>query len=223
MEIELQKLVDNKILKWLPWIGKNYENSEIKILIVGESHYFNPEEIQSFEKHQNILFTREVIEEMPMNRDYYQTKVFQNFHRAILGNDTFDAEKFWNQISFYNFIQKPMNSNKGRPTNVDYFENWNGFVKLVETIKPTICIFIGSSAANSFNTFFSQSSLDFIPVENIEKIGVNYAKKSILKVNNLELPIHFIKHTSQYFSWNKWHDYLKNTIPNEIEFLEKIV
>ena len=223
MEKELKELVENNTLMWLPWVGTEYLDSEVKFLIVGESHYFNPEELHSFEKHQNKFFTREVIEEMPMNRDYYQTKVFQNFHRAMIGNDTFDAKKFWNQISFYNFIQKPMNTNKGRPTNEDYFENWNGFLKLVETIKPTICIFIGSSSANSFNSYFSKISIDFTPVKNMDKIGANYAKSSSLKVNNIELPIHFIKHTSQYFSWQKWNEYLKKTIPSEIQFLEAIV
>ncbi len=28
-------------LTWYPWVGKDYVNSERKILIIGESHYLN--------------------------------------------------------------------------------------------------------------------------------------------------------------------------------------
>ena len=223
MEKELQKLVVENRLKWLPWIGGSYGNSEIRILVIGESHYYNPDEENSFEKHQAPVFTREVIEEMAMQREYYNTKVFQNFHRALLGNDSFDATKFWNNMAYYNFIQKPMNTNKGRPTNQDFTENWSGFIKLAEILKPTVCIFIGTSSANTFNGYFSQQNIEFIPVEYVEKIGANYAKKASIKINNKIVPIHFIKHTCQYFSWLNWNEYLNKTISQEIKFLESIV
>ena len=31
-------------LKWLPWIGKEYFNTEHRLLIVGESHYLTGKE-----------------------------------------------------------------------------------------------------------------------------------------------------------------------------------
>jgi hypothetical protein len=221
MENQLINLVENNIIKWLPWIGSDFEKSKVKILIIGESHYFNPNEPGSFEKHQNPNFTITVIEEMAIGRDYYKTKIHQNFHRAILGNDNFDASKFWNSLAYYNFIQKPMDTNKGRPSNDDFYESWESFHEIIDILQPTLCLFIGTTAANSFNNFNRNNNIAFEDVKHVKKIGQNYAKKALLL--KTQTPIHFIKHTSQYFSWKKWNEYLKETIPHELKWIENQV
>lgn len=220
---EISKLEEEGKIKWLPWIGKDFAEQGNRILIIGESHYYNPEEKGSFEKHQTKTFTREVISEMAIQRDYYGTRIFQNFHKAIFGNDNFDTEKFYNVISFYNFIQKPMNTNKGRPTYNDFLDSWASFVEVINVLKPTICIFIGTSAADAFNEYVSKNDIKYTAVERIEKIGSNYAKSCSITIDSIDFPIHFIKHTSQYFSWSGWNEYLKRTIPATIEWLKKLV
>lgn len=109
-------------LKWLPWIGEDYENQEIKLLVVGESHYASG---VHEEKYNNKQYTRIIHKETAVLRNYYKIKVYANFHRAMFGNDNFDAVKFWNTASYYNFIQRPMLSNTARPANDDYK---NGFL-----------------------------------------------------------------------------------------------
>jgi len=37
-------------LKFLPWVGADYEKSETKILIVGDSHYVEGEDDKEIEK-----------------------------------------------------------------------------------------------------------------------------------------------------------------------------
>lgn len=219
---ELELLTKQEKIKWLPWVGENYLKSENKILVIGESHYYKPEENGSFEKHQSPTFTKKVIKEMAIEKDYYSTKVFQNFHKAMMGNDNFNALKFWNQLAYFNFIQKPMNTNKGRPNYDDFYNSWSSYIEIVKILQPKICIFIGTSAADSFNFFAEQNNLDYSKVQSLEKVGANYAKKSSLKIGKLEINNYFIRHTSKYFSWSKWNEYLKKTLPEEIKFLEKI-
>lgn len=36
----------NSSIRWYPWIGKNYTNQATKILVVGESHYYNDNNMQ---------------------------------------------------------------------------------------------------------------------------------------------------------------------------------
>ena len=54
-------------LKWLPWVGENYEHQNPQLLIVGESHYAwedeedTPEEVKSYLEKDD--FTRAVLEQ----------------------------------------------------------------------------------------------------------------------------------------------------------------
>jgi hypothetical protein len=221
MEKTLDDLIHNNNIKWFPWVGEGFNQNEHRILIVGESHYYNPQEEGSFEKHQDSKFTIEIIRDLAINRNYYNTKVFQNFHKALIGNDTFNSLKLWGLLSFYNFVQAPMNTNKGRPQYEDFYNGWISFFELLKILKPTVCIFIGTSAANSFNDFIQNNQIFGNKVINVSKIGRNFSKKSSIYLNQQEIDIHFIRHSSQYFSWKLWNEFLNSTIPNEINFLKK--
>jgi hypothetical protein len=218
----LSNNIENGSIKWLPWIGENYFNGDKRILVVGESHYYNPQEVGSFEKHQSPTFTQEVIDEMARQRDYYNTKIFQNFHKALIGNDEFDADKFWNQLAFFNFVQRPMDTNKGRPGYDDFLESWKSFKIILSELKPTLVIFIGTSAANAFNEYSRLNNLVSEEVEWLEKIGTSYAKSCSLTLEQ-RIPILFIRHTSQYFSWSKWNNFLNKTVKDEIDWLNNII
>ena len=53
-------------LKWLPWIGKEYFNTEHRLLIVGESHYLTGKEKNLLEAEQPD-FTRNVVQTFCIN------------------------------------------------------------------------------------------------------------------------------------------------------------
>lgn len=110
-------------LKWLPWVGDNYLNLETsnRLFVVGESHYHDTSQ-QSIDEQNSPNFTREVVQNIAINKNYRQFKIFPNFHRALFRNDKFDTTAFWNLVSFYNFIQQPMNTNKGRPSNTEFYD-----------------------------------------------------------------------------------------------------
>jgi hypothetical protein len=212
-------------LKWYPFIGKDYENgvSEKKILLVGESHYHENNE-QSISKHDRPEFTKIVINELAIQRRYWSTKMFSNLHRTLIGNDIFDSAKLWNSLAFYNFVQRPMETNKGRPTESDLMSGWEVFFKVVEVLNPDVCIFIGTGSSNFLIEYVNKNRTDIKINEFkwLKKIGRTYPRKAKLELNNREILLHFIQHTSQYYSWPKWHEHLKNEIPTELNYWREI-
>lgn len=216
------KLTNIKGLKWLPWIGDQYWNidPQNRLLTVGESHYHDKTQ-QSIENHNSPTFTREVIEELAIERWYYGTKIFPNLHRAIFGNDIFNAEGFWNLVSFYNFIQRPMVTNQGRPSYDDFYNGWKVFFEIIKELKPKTCLFIGTTAANSLAHAIQGTEFSTDGVKWDEYISNAYAKTAnISDKDNNEIQLIFIRHTSKMFSWSQWNEYLKKTIPTELAWLE---
>lgn len=220
----LKKVKEIEGLKWLPWIGNHFSAmKENRILIIGESHYHDNSE-ESIEKHESPLYTQKVIKELAIERKYWKTKIFPNFHKAIMGNDSFNSNDFWNLLSFYNFIQKPMNTNNGRPTKNDFYQGWFSFFKVIEILKPNTCIFIGTESTNSFQKAILESNYKIELFERDEKISGVYPKRAVLidsQDNKIEL--YFIKHTSKYFSWEKWNSYLQNQMTKQINWLKNEV
>jgi hypothetical protein len=212
-------------LKWLPWIGDNYYSlsKENRLLIVGESHYHDNTPA-SIEKHNSPSFTSKVIEELAIERKYYRTKIFPNLHRALFRNDNFDSTTFWNLVSFYNFIQKPMVTNKKRPSSDEYYNSWFPFLEIVKILNPKTCLFIGTSAADSLFQALQNTDFKTEGVTREDKISNAFAKTALLKYREGdETSLIFIRHTSQMFSWEKWNDYLQKKIPNELKwFTEKL-
>jgi len=210
-------------LKWLPWIGDRFKSlmPENKLLIVGESHYHNNTPA-SIERHNSSTFTRKVIEELAIERKYYRTKIFPNLHRALFRNDAFDSRTFWNLVSFYNFIQKPMDTNKGRPSYNDFYNSWVPFLEIVKVLKPKTCLFIGTSSAGSLVHALESTNYFTDGVKREEFISNAHAKTAIIRENEEnETQIIFIRHTSQMFSWRRWNYYLQKKIPNELNWLSK--
>lgn len=205
-------------LKWLPWVGDRFSSLSYckKLLIVGESHYHDNTHA-GIEKHNSPTYTREVIEELAIERWYYGTKIFPNLHKALFRNDNFDSSAFWSLVSFYNFIQHPMETNKGRPTYDDFYNSWFPFLEVVKILKPKICLFIGTSAADSLTNALQDTDFKTGGVVWEDFISNAYAKTtSITDIEGNETQLIFIRHTSQMFSWSKWNEYLQKKIPNEL-------
>lgn len=207
-----------KDLKWLPWIGGNFNSlpSDKRFLIVGESHY-HKNTTQSIEVHNSPTFTREVIEELAIERCYYETKIFPNLHKALFRNDEFDSLTFWNLVSYYNFVQRPMDTNKGRPTYEDFYRGWKPFLEIVKLLRPKTCLFIGTSASNSLVHALQETKFTTEGLKCEDYISNAYARTAVIKDNpESETQLIFIRHTSQMFSWSKWNEYLQKKIPAEL-------
>lgn len=210
-------------LKWLPWVGDHFNTLDFnnRLLIIGESHYHDNTPA-SIEKHNSPTFTREVIEELAIERSYYGTKIFPNLHRALFRNDEFDSRIFWNFVSYYNFIQRPMETNKGRPSYNDFYNSWLPFLEIIKLLKPKTCLFIGTSAANSLGHALKSTDLSTDGVKWEDYISNAYAKTAAIKdKDGNETQLIFIRHTSQMFSWSKWNDYLQKKMQSELTWLDE--
>lgn len=213
----------NKIngLTWNPWVGKEYFNipNEHRLLIVGESHYHD-DTPESIKKHKRVTFTQEVIQELAVDREYCNVNMYKNLHLALCGHDEFKADKLWEQIAFYNFIQRPMITNKERPTAEDHIQAWTVFFELLIELKPTQVLFIGVEAANSLKKYDLN-----IKVEKESPVGKTSPRVANIKVAGVDQPVQlfFIQHTSQYFSHEKWHQYIMSKMGGFVRWLTPIV
>lgn len=202
LDIDCQLLaIEN--LKWLPWVGNEYFDSERRILIVGESHYLTGSKSNRLEA-EKLNFTLNVIQTFCIDHREPQP-TFDNLNRCLFGKKNPKKKvrtEMWKQLAFYNFVQRPMESIDERPTNEDLKTGWKVFAELIKILKPTHCIFIGFAAADS-------SSKQYKCNHSKEKVGRSAARLFSVKLDEQTIiQCIAIKHTSQYFSWEKWHNYL---------------
>jgi hypothetical protein len=210
-------------IKWKPFIGDKYHygiNGK-KILIIGESHYHNGT-TKSIEKVNKSNFTNLVVQEMAIKKNYWSTKFFQNLHRTLKGTDDFNGLTFWNKLSFYNFIQRAMNSNKERPKKLDFIKGWDCFFNVLEDLKPSICLFAGTSSAKYFRRAAkNHPNIEIIQSVKMSKLNGTYPKYYKIRKGLNEIDLFFIKHPSSFYSWRKWRSLLKKYYNKEMCEIDK--
>lgn len=200
-----------KDLKWLPWIGAKYFDSEPCLLIVGESHYLLPKTDKHYEKNKQeakqLDFTRNVVQTKCIDDKKKPQPFYDNLNRCLFGKKKMEnitlqmREEKWQQLAFYNFVQRPMKNNKKRPKSEDWETGWKVFAELIKILKPTKCIFIGVAAADNNNKY------ECIKKEKVGRVAPRFFEIPIGEQN--AIPCIAIKHTSQYFSWEEWYKFLK--------------
>lgn len=226
-DLAFDSIVSNGLC-WYPWVGKNYQQNNEKILLVGESHYASNNEKDSTQQMCNvdhvadeINFTRFIIYENRILNEH--SKTFDNINRALVGSNNFDGKLLWNNLAFYNFVQRPMKTVDERPSWEDFVRGWRTFVNVVKILKPTTCIFIGNSAANFFNEAMTALGVEHTKVTGTKFINRAWAKKAEIIIDGKSIPIHSIRHAGRFFSWSTWNQYLEETLPETIKFLKNTV
>mgnify|MGYP005849652785 CR=1 FL=1 len=196
-------LLVNKNLTYLPYIGTNFLKSTPKILVVGESHYADNENTVELHKDKNL--SRAVINSKAKENS---NSTFRNFNKAILGNDKSNTSELWDNLAFFNLIQRPMTTVKHRPIKKDFIEGWQSFFDVIEIIKPDDIIFIGVKASNYLRHSVKSSNYKIKSFKKDSKVGRTYPRNVIINNLDRDLNITFIQHSSKFFSHEKWHKYL---------------
>ncbi len=216
-----KQLIGIADLKWRPWIGVKFENSANRILVIGESHYQGTSE-DSIRKHKNPDFTRIVVDELAikyLTNDKRRATLFRNLNFALVGLSSrvkSTREKLWSELAFYNFIQEPMKNNKTRPSKEQINQGWEVFIELVKIIQPKKVLFIGSKVAEDYYKILKELNIEFEKIKVIKSISSRQKHRYFkLNINNKEIEVNFIKHTSSFFSWKKWNKHF-----SEINFIE---
>lgn len=212
-------------LNWLPWVGREYFGSGHRILIVGESHYLTGSEKNLQEVSQQD-FTRNVIQTKCIDDKKKPQPTFDNLARCLFGDEIMEREKrmeVWKHLAFYNFVQCPMKTNKKRPKPKDMEIGWKVFAELIKILKPTHCIFIGFAAADSRHR---KPYICKFPCSK-EKVGKYDARLFSAKIDEQNTcqccQCIAIKHTSQYFSWKSWRNFLKEKYPDMMQYLKYLL
>jgi hypothetical protein len=114
-----------------PWVGKEYDNSKRKILILGESHYNDVPETEDF--------TKTVVERYVSGN--WNHRFFTSISRVISGlsawETRFKRAEIWSPLSFYNYIQQYV----AKDSRLGYCPNkvakyHDAFEELLETYSP---------------------------------------------------------------------------------------
>lgn len=206
-------------LTWLPWIGKDFFNSNKRLLIIGESHYADGSSEEAFLQNKNLAakndFTRNTILQTQIQK-VYEHKPLKNLFSALYGNKPINEEKLWSQLAYYNFVQRSMNysningqKNTEQPTIKDFDKGWETFIEMVKILKPTDCIFIGVRAAEPFERMMDKLNIkrtDRIVHPEINNVSPRTAS---ITLDGKPINLTFIKHTSAYFSPEAWREFLE--------------
>ena len=196
-------------LKWLPWVGRCFSERPqgARLLIVGESHY-EWEGGGSKDALQKPKFTRRVVSEHAITRKVCPSPIFDNLSLLLFGTGQYERERFWSDVAFYNFVQRPMKDKSERPSREDFVSGWSTFTDVIPVLKPSHALFIGVSAFDCFNYSMSVQSADFTEVQWTEQVGTTYGRKASISTESETVALLGVRHTSQYFSWSSWRDYL---------------
>ena len=210
-------------LKWLPWVGKNYNKTGV--LIIAESHYGGETEFEADgSDNTDEDFTREAfVKEHVKGKNWNMPNYLM---RIICGGGFSDEDEqrkeFWENVAFYNHVQKLMRlATRQRPSDEDFENGWDVFPEVVKILKPDYCLFIGLKASDWFNKKMQEKGLSYEPVYKMEKINGVRPRRFSLTVDGHKTEITGIKHTAQYFSWNKWYNFLSNKNNNWTEPLQR--
>ena len=219
-----EDLMKSGHLQWKPWVGVDWKLSERRVLIVGESHYAGKEDADNKEERvkewsNDHNSSRNVICEVCFE-DKYTKYFFGNLHRAILGADIHGEKRvaFWRHLAFCNFIQRIMTDPKERPSPSEFHKGWQPFLKLLQLLRPDTVLFVGVTAAKYFDVAMEAIGVEH-KIEYDKRLNRVYPPRFFVANDGVKTEMIAIRHTSQYFSWRTWHDYLLKWMPEDLEFL----
>jgi hypothetical protein len=217
-------------LTWLPWVGQRFSErpQNQRLLVVGESHYFQkgdtPEQHQANRDAYNtdLQRTREVVSGVLINQQpgWGRIKTLVTIPKLLFKTTEIDHRRLWADAAYYNFVQKAMDiSQKERPAGDDFVTGWRVFGKVVKIIQPSHCVFIGVTAAKSFNHWIATQDIFTSNVSATQKLGGTWARMARLEGAGVNTELIFVKHLGLPFSWSKWNDYLLAQHPDFMKWL----
>lgn len=158
IEIELDKIEHfSKVPEMKPFVGANYLSADKKILIIGESHFFDHEPKNEHPKcntSPTVWYSYE--EKIPAEKlEYINTrksvknpthKFYQNLAAVLSENLKIEKSSVLENISFMNAFQRPAN-HRGVSMEVyagekDFVVSKNTILEVIKILKPNYVIFV---------------------------------------------------------------------------------
>jgi len=200
-------------LYYLPWIGKNYVNSNAKLLVLGESNYIDEEGYGEEEDWNQILMKQNFIKILDGVTLY---RPLVNLTRAIYNKKDLSQNEmsdFGNEIAFSNIVQRPLKNRKERPTNIDFYNGWKAILEIIKIIKPKNIIVIGVISIEILEYLAQEENKEIFGFKKCKKkINEASPRKFCIYNNDEHINCIAIRHSSSFFSWNEWHKFIKKNI-----------
>lgn len=192
------KVYDFKGVHFLPYIGGNYEESNPKIMFLGESHYSKDEGQEK---------TRNVIDRYVDGKENY--RFINGMLRAVYGiSGTIPNKKeMCEKICFYNYIQEIVGETAGiRPTEEQWDNAKKPFLEVVSKLDPDITICCGKSLYNHLPL-----SSELGPKKEDLSKDKLWLMKDVYNINGKEILLYAMKHPSSIgFNAEKYYDLLRS-------------
>lgn len=131
-----------KHVHFLPFVGEHYRATEPKMLVLGESHYIDCGGNGYPELTQEVM--KGYLQITPCEYENWMN-TFRRFEHALTGKKLTDEERLacWNDLVFYNYLQKAMQSPREAGAAQDYKDAEPAFFEVLETFRPNIVIVWG--------------------------------------------------------------------------------
>jgi len=198
-------------IKFEPYIGENYNDQKFKVLILGESHYFNQKDYKSYLNDDNAFksVTNDVV-----NRFLNYKKgitgyerwmnTFTKFSNVINGKRIGNKEtvRYWDSCIFYNYVQKPTTGPRRSPLKEDFIKSFNALSSVLKKHKPDIIFIWGYRLSGN------------LPKETIREQLIKKSKVETLDLN-LKIPFYVVPHPSSSKFNYSLHSYL-------CDYIEKV-
>jgi len=202
---EIKLLLENRELRWFPWVGENYDSA--RILLIGDSNYEDGGNVDAKD-----YWTREFIrgegfyKELQVDNKH-NSKLLRSVEKTFLSvtYKTADRRKFlWSSVTYLNLSQKAVKVQNGkyeRPTVEDFEKGWDSILKLFLIMKPNSVVKLGVSGEGNFvNKIRSNKDWEFKGEPSKVKnniLGI-YERSWTIKhiITGYEVTIVFINHPS---------------------------
>lgn len=219
-----------------------------RILIAGESHYTNRQDpklrqLEIADWLDDDWSTREIFAWYPLlgrtnagssnNGGRSNIPTYDNLFEIVAGDplveDTSEClqkrVKLCRNIAFGNFFQRPFTyipTWHERPSctyaNDDHMPAWEAILHVFSVSRPTLCLFLGVTAAKCFDYYMRQYQSQFnITRWNlmVQKTRINrcYPRSGTITMGGSTIALEFIRHPSMFVTCSAWREYLFKRVP----------
>lgn len=199
-----------------PWKGSDYESGGIfgkKILVLGEAHLCdectNCGSPENTEKCADFTSSN-CIEILLSGKTDFWTGTFRKFERSLVNHETnlVESRKIWNSLSFYNYVQKAMDTSRKSPEYVDFLDSEDAFFEVIDELLPDLIIVWGVTRM-----------YDLLPGGDRWREGTPFkidgytVKNGYYRLSNgNNARVLWVYHPSAAYSWDWWHKVIKTEL-----------
>jgi len=183
-----------RFFRYDPFIGQNWSQEEIKILVLGFSIYGDKEE----DWLPDALIKR--IVDWYCNDDFPYDRwmnTYTKFIRAIANEKIRrgGSKECWDKLMFYTFIQEPLIGPRVKPTTQQIESAKEPFKKMLEIYAPDVILPWGKTLYRVLTSLEGHSGVD-----------IDGHETWIYPVVGKEIRMLNMTHPSAGYSWTKWHE-----------------